>query len=101
MAYMQTPQRPVPGAFMATPAISRYQNRNSDVQSAQTQPSQPTTTTSQASSQVQARPSEESLSPVERAARTVNETLTQELRYPELDNYVARKELPVLYDLRN
>lgn len=31
------------------------------------------------------------IQPIERAARTVNATLTQEARYPDLDSYIARK----------
>ena len=31
-----------------------------------------------------------SLDSVERAARTIDETLTQEAKYPELDSYVSR-----------
>jgi hypothetical protein len=43
-------------------------------------PSQPTANSNQAG-----------ISPEARAAKTINDTLAQELRYPELDNYVTRK----------
>jgi nuclear pore complex protein Nup155 len=37
------------------------------------------------------KPAAESLKPVDRAAKTVNDTLRKESAYPELDNYVGRK----------
>jgi hypothetical protein len=36
------------------------------------------------------RPAE--LTAIQRAARTVNETLAREARFPELDNYITRED---------
>lgn len=102
-AMPQTPQRPLPGAYIQTPAhglVNKVGQLN--------QPNfRPNAITSQNGSQGQSQavtqqklqtgqvagssPAEE-LKPIARAARTVNETLDQESRYPELDSYVSRKE---------
>jgi len=100
---VQTPQRPLPGAFLQTPAASRYQagsiaqpnfrtNVSSSVQNnAPSNTSQPPTQQSQQLTAVAPRSGPESLQPIERAAKTINDTLVQEARYPELDSYVGRK----------
>lgn len=100
-AMPQTPQRPLPGAYIQTPghglAIKAGQL---------TQPKfRPNTITSQNGSQGQSKAlaqpkqqigqvagtsSAEELKPIGRAARTINETLERESRYPELDSYVSR-----------
>lgn len=109
MSYIvQTPQRPLPGAYLQTPAGSQYQSsatkqiipRSSSgqfLQQNQQQKLQPAPAQAiaqqqrQQQGQVQAqRPATQVLSPVERAAKTINYTLSKELRYPELDNYVGR-----------
>ena len=41
--------------------------------------------------QTTGKPATETLKPIERAAKTINEMLNQESRYPELDNYIGRK----------
>lgn len=106
---VQTPQRPLPGAYLRTPATSKYQSgpigqpnfrtdgsmsiqnnapsNNSQVSAQQSQQLQQ----SQQSTAPAARSGQESLKPIERAAKTINETLVQEARYPELDSYVGRK----------
>jgi hypothetical protein len=38
-----------------------------------------------------ANSSVDNLNPVERAARTINEMLNHDLRYPDLDSYVGRE----------
>ena len=100
---VQTPQRPLPGAYLQTPAASRYQpgpigqpffrpagsmsvQNNAPSSASQVSAQQP-----QQSTTVAAKPGPESLKPIERAAKTINETLVQEARYPELDSYVGRK----------
>ena len=100
---VQTPQRPLPGAFLQTPAISKYQpgpigqpifrtdasslvHNNGPANPSQQQPQQSTAVTPKSGP--------ESLRPIERAAKTINETLVQEARYPELDSYVGRKYPP-------
>lgn len=106
---VQTPQRSLPGAFLQTPAASRYQSgpigqpnfrndgsmsiqnnapsNNSQAPAQQSQSSQQSTAES-------AKSGPDSLRPIERAARTINEALVQEARYPELDSYVGRKWPP-------
>ena len=100
----QTPQRPLPGAYIQTPAPSlRYQP------SLANQPElQLGTTTAQQQhgsqgqnqalsrqrhqdGQVVSRPPAEELRPIERASRTINQSLEQESRYPALDTYVSRE----------
>lgn len=103
MSYIaQTPQRPLPGAYIQTPAASKYQpslvrQPFPRSNSSQTQPqNEPQMSTQalilQSDSSVPAeKPAAESLKPVDRAAKTVNDTLRKESAYPELDNYVGRK----------
>lgn len=99
-----TPQRNLPGTFLQTPAPSRTTGggglqstifRNTTTQSQNN--SQPTAQTSQqtynapnSSSAVSAAPPR-SLNSIERAARTINNTLDEEARYPAIDNYLPRK----------
>ena len=99
MAELATPARPLPGAFLNTPAANRFQTggpvrqylvqRNPSYTS-QRNP-QGTEMTSQSQSPNVTKPTSDALTPVERAAKTINETLKQELRYPELDSYVSRE----------
>ncbi|KAF4635084.1 hypothetical protein G7Y89_g3010 [Cudoniella acicularis] len=97
----QTPQRPLPGAFFNTPAASRYppprppmfttggaQSRNPPANPPD--PQQPA---------VPARDSQ-SLQPIQRAARTINEVLQREASFPDLDSYV-RQGISSDYDLPN
>ncbi|KAI9728065.1 MAG: hypothetical protein M1834_007781 [Cirrosporium novae-zelandiae] len=97
-AALQTPQRPVPGAFMQTPAVNRQQQ----------QPFQPTlhgshpnddpfsrdnarrTATASAVPTNAMTRSAENLSTRERAAKTINETLAQDGKYPEIDTYLPQ-----------
>ncbi|KAL0257179.1 hypothetical protein SLS55_007989 [Diplodia seriata] len=65
-----TPQRPLPGAFMMTPGP-------------QSRPAQPVF-------RVNTAPQQPEIQPIERAAKTVNDTLTQEARYPDLDSYITQ-----------
>ncbi|KAL4865547.1 hypothetical protein BDV12DRAFT_148286 [Aspergillus spectabilis] len=88
-----TPQKPLPGAFLQTPAPSNALNPPQP-----TSP-QPTTQLTNPASQgtLPRYPPSSILKPAvpvlniqERAARTVNDTLTQEARYPDLDSYLAQ-----------
>ena len=98
---LATPQRPLPGAYIPTPAVSRYQTgpprpffpRTGSNQQPQngSQLAQPTQQPPQQQGQVAAKPANEILSPIARASKVVNENLDQELRYPELDTYVGRE----------
>lgn len=95
---MQTPQRPLPGAFFNTPAPSRFGApppapifRQTSITSAQTSAPGRDATAQQVAPQslpgLQNRP----LQPIQRAARTINETLQKEANFPDLDSYVRRK----------
>jgi len=90
----QTPQRPLPGAFLNTPAASRY-GAGMGVP-APNFLRRPGATTSQALSMQQQSPESrqepqtQSLQPIQRAARTINEVLLKEANFPDLDSYVRR-----------
>lgn len=102
---VQTPQRPLPGAYLQTPAISKTQTSlisqsgfntgasGSLARNVSQPANQSFVQQSQQSQQSgqQGRPGGGPLSPIERASRTINETLTQERRYPELDSYIGRE----------
>ena len=101
-AVPQTPQRPLPGAYIQTPAyglnskpgaLTQPNFRPSAItsQNGSQGQSQALTQQKQQTGQVVGSPPAEELKPIGRAARTINETLSQELRYPELDSYVSRK----------
>jgi nuclear pore complex protein Nup155 len=78
---LQTPQRPLPGAFFNTPAASRFPP-----------PRQPVFTAGIAQDPSNPPPAPvPSLQPIQRAARTINEVLQREASFPDLDSYVRRK----------
>ena len=109
----QTPQRPLPGAFVQTPAPSRFPGPGPNRQLFRAQSSNPTQGSSAltlpgaqpsgllASSQPQSQavggllptvqPQSQPLKPVQRAGRTINEVLRKDANFPELDSYVKRK----------
>lgn len=94
-----TPQRPLAGAFPATPAAAGAAAGASQTQQSQPQgqtifgpnaatlrqnPQPPTTST-------QTQPaSPQSKSPIERAAATINATFTREAHFPALEDYVQQ-----------
>ncbi|KAL4876668.1 Non-repetitive/WGA-negative nucleoporin C-terminal-domain-containing protein [Aspergillus karnatakaensis] len=90
-----TPQKPLPGAFFQTPAPNNALNPPQPT-SPQPFTQQRTSPTSQVS--LPRFPPSSILKPAapavvkteERAARTVNDTLTQEARYPDLDSYLSQ-----------
>jgi nuclear pore complex protein Nup155 len=100
---LQTPQRPLPGAFFNTPAASRFDVRPPPPPIFRTQsqsfrggreaaPAEASNGSEQqqpdqSRQQVQARSSQ----PIQRAARTINEYLLREASFPEFDSYVRRK----------
>ena len=104
---VQTPQRPLPGAYLQTPAPSRFQSGQiapptfgSNLASSTQQDGSQVQNQSLASSAQQlnpegGKPPVETLKPIARAAKTINEVLTLETKYPELDNYIGRKPLLV------
>jgi nuclear pore complex protein Nup155 len=77
-----TPQRSGPGAFINTPAPNRP---NFQRQSSMSQPQ------SQPQPQQQALPAPPVESPIERAARTINNMLDRDSRYPSLEGYIGRE----------
>jgi hypothetical protein len=104
LAGLQTPQKPLPGAFVQTPAPSRYQTgadprrqlfRSQSLSGQQSNGLQMQSSTSgqqeQQISQIQSQPQAPPLLPVQRAARTVNEALQRDANFPDLDSYVKRK----------
>jgi nuclear pore complex protein Nup155 len=74
-----TPQRPGPGAFINTPAPNRPGLQR---QSSMSQP-QP--------QQQQALPAPPVESPIDRAARTINNMLDKDSRFPALEAYIGRE----------
>ncbi|KAA8646885.1 hypothetical protein EYZ11_005975 [Aspergillus tanneri] len=86
-----TPQRPLPGAYFQTPAPSNAPN-------APTFSSKPTPAAAEQPSPASlpklppaaSKSKSQTLSTEERAARTVNDTLAQEARYPDLDSYLSQ-----------
>ena len=106
----QTPQRPLPGAYVQTPAPSlNVQSRlvepvNSRSGVAISQPQyglqgqkQTLSQPRQANGSAISRPPAEDLTPIERASRTINQTLEQEARYPALDTSVSRMQFKNKY----
>ncbi|KIW80995.1 hypothetical protein Z517_04018 [Fonsecaea pedrosoi CBS 271.37] len=97
----QTPVRPVPGIWPQTPAARpppipapSFQSPTTPMSRPSLIPSQPsagliTTNPSDAPIQASMRPPE-SLEPVERAARTINESLASESRFPDVDSYLSQ-----------
>lgn len=101
-AMPQTPQRPLPGAYIQTPAhglvnkagqVNQPNFRPSTItsQNASQGQSQALTQQKQQTGQVAANSPAGELKPIGRAARTINETLARESQYPELDSYVSRR----------
>ncbi|KAL3428477.1 non-repetitive/WGA-negative nucleoporin [Phlyctema vagabunda] len=96
---LQTPQRELPGAFLQTPAGARYASQPPIRQpvfqresfpglqgGAQAQGQAQRQQAAQAPEAPHVRP----LQPIQRAARTINETLQKESSFPDLDSYVKQ-----------
>lgn len=107
-----TPMRPVPGAFLNTPAASRFANDNEPVRrrlfAEGDAPSSnsgalvagsnlapatiaSTSTSGGLVSTSSAQAPQQNLPPVTRAAQAVNQFLQSDENYPELDSYCRRK----------
>jgi nuclear pore complex protein Nup155 len=87
-----TPQRPLPGAFFQTPGPNNV--ANAPVFSPKPAPApaeQPSPASLPKLPPAASKSKSQTLSTEERAARTVNDTLIQEARYPDLDSYLSRK----------
>ncbi|KAH8752345.1 putative nucleoporin [Hyaloscypha sp. PMI_1271] len=80
---MQTPQRPLPGAYFNTPAASRFQT-GAPIRQPMFQP----------------QGTRQPARPIQRAARTINEVLQREASFPDLDSYV-RQGISSDYDVPN
>ncbi|KAL2815829.1 Non-repetitive/WGA-negative nucleoporin C-terminal-domain-containing protein [Aspergillus cavernicola] len=86
-----TPQKPLPGAFFQTPAPSNALNHPQFVSpQPTTQPASQAVLPRYPPSSVLKPTAPQNLNTEERAARTVNDTLAQEARYPELDSYLSQ-----------
>ncbi|KAI9892179.1 MAG: hypothetical protein M1814_001638 [Vezdaea aestivalis] len=94
-SFPQTPQRPIPGQFLATPAIGNPK-RQSLRQATSNAPQSVRALAERAIAQpglgavAPIPPPQPTLSPIQRAARTINETLIQEGRSPALEQYVGQ-----------
>ena len=94
---MQTPARTGPGTFAATPA-SHLLRMPPNLRTSETRPPPVEQSQAAAPSNAQNHNPSQSLSPsqgqgftpIERAARTINDTLAREARYPDLEAYVGR-----------
>ncbi|KAE8443895.1 hypothetical protein EG329_001304 [Mollisiaceae sp. DMI_Dod_QoI] len=102
MSFTATPQRPLPGAYFATPAASRFGQgppiRQPSFTSQPRQPPGPNPNDGQPNPQSRQPPPPQALPPVQRAARTINEVLQREASFPDLDSYV-RQGISSDYDL--
>ncbi|KAJ6096914.1 hypothetical protein N7486_007660 [Penicillium sp. IBT 16267x] len=86
-----TPQKPLPGAYLQTPAVPRNGPRSPPQQQQQQQP-QVIRSPPQMLPKLPpiAATQNRNLSTEERGARTINEFLFQESRYPDLDSYLSQ-----------
>lgn len=99
----RTPPKALPGAYIQTPAFNKFQTGSmpqpafrSVPAPLQQQQNGPKSGGQALSVQPQQRytvgkSTAGDLKPIERAARSLNETLNQESRYPEIDSYVGRE----------
>lgn len=81
----QTPQRPIPGGYQATPAQHQAPTIFAQNAASLRQNPQPP-----ASDTAVGRPVGQEIRLIERASRTINDTLTQEARFPELESYITQ-----------
>lgn len=98
-ATQATPQRPLPGAFFNTPAPGRPGTATAAGSAPMAQPNfrpsssgnlgafRPGTV---APRDATVQKAQDSLAPIERASRTVNDALQSEGQYPALDNYIGQ-----------
>ncbi|KAH6673645.1 putative nucleoporin [Halenospora varia] len=86
----QTPQRPLPGAFFNTPAPSRYPPSRQPVFTAGGGQSRNPSSSQDGQQPLAPLRDSQSLQPIQRAARTINEVLQREANFPDLDSYVRQ-----------
>ncbi|KAL8896085.1 MAG: hypothetical protein Q9192_003271 [Flavoplaca navasiana] len=94
---IQTPQKPLPGAYIQTPAVSRFQsfqsrqpNAVSQQQTGNQQQSQALSQQGQSVQKGGQRSENQDVPPIERAAKAVNEALSEESQYPDLDSCIGQ-----------
>lgn len=86
-----TPQKPLPGAFFQTPVPSNaFDPPQRSIPRPTAQPNPTPQALPRFPPSLKPAPAQ-NVKTEERAARTVNDTLTQETRYPDLDSYLSRK----------
>ncbi|KAE8359748.1 Non-repetitive/WGA-negative nucleoporin C-terminal-domain-containing protein [Aspergillus caelatus] len=86
-----TPQRPLPGAFFQTPGPNNAQSAPAfSPKPAPAPAEQPSPASLPKLPPAASKSKSQTLSTEERAARTVNDTLIQEARYPDLDSYLSQ-----------
>ncbi|KNG90853.1 putative non-repetitive nucleoporin [Aspergillus nomiae NRRL 13137] len=86
-----TPQRPLPGAFFQTPGPNNVPSAPAfSPKPAPAPAEQPSPASLPKLPPAAFKSKSQTLSTEERAARTVNDTLTQEARYPDLDSYLSQ-----------
>ena len=96
---IQTPAKPLPGTYLQTPAANKLQsattNQSNFASNFPKSSQQLSAPIPLQSTQLATRPAD-TLNSIERAAKTINEVLNQEARYPELDGYIGRRLQPTL-----
>ena len=95
---IQTPQKPLPGAYIQTPAVSRFQpfqsrqpNSLSQQQNGSQQQSQALSQQGQSVQKAGQKSETQDIPSIERAAKAVNDALSEESQYPDLDSYIGRE----------
>lgn len=88
-----TPQKHLPGAFFQTPAPKNVSSTSlSSPKPAPAPVERPSPAFLPKLPPAASKSQSQTLSIEERAASTINDTLVQESRYPDLDSYLSRKE---------
>ncbi|KAL8709320.1 MAG: hypothetical protein Q9220_005913 [cf. Caloplaca sp. 1 TL-2023] len=103
MSYaLQTPQKALPGAYIQTPAVNRFQSfqpRQNNTRPDSTaskqqhgvqQHGQAPGQSGQTVSKGPQKPDIDEVPPIARAAKAVNEALSDESRFPDLDSYIGQ-----------
>ncbi|KAH7314343.1 putative nucleoporin [Rhexocercosporidium sp. MPI-PUGE-AT-0058] len=104
MAYPPaTPQRPLPGAYFATPAASRFPAappvRQPLFSQGGRQPAAgPNPNDGNPNPQSRQIPPPTAITPISRAARTISDVLSREAQFPEIDSYI-RQGISSDYDI--
>lgn len=90
-----TPARPVPGTYFQTPAPSFGNGallQNRPLSSAGVRPQSAGSNLAQTTgAKTRAKGKPDTMSPRERGARTIDDALAQDSRYPDLDSYLSRE----------